>query len=871
MWHCIRSLVTSLVRRRSIELDLDEELRDHVERDIAWRIRNGDSPANARRAALAELGGIERTKEDVRDVRGITVIENLTRDLRFAFRRTRRNPWYSTVVVLTIGIGIGAATAVFSAVDGVLLKPLPFPSPDRLMTLWQTRPAEGVYRDDFAPATFLEIRERSKSFSRVAGGNPYGVRMSSPGITEHIEAWEVSDGMFELLQIAPYLGRTFRPGDFVSGSDPVILLDYGFWQRRFGGDASMIGSAITIDSRRVTVVGVMPRGFGLPEPTNIWMPWVLNDDQRADRFSSYIRVYGRLADGTPREQADAELRTIASQLAREYPRSNAGVGFAVLGLGDYLIGARRSLLWTLLGAAGILVLVTLANVAALHLTRLVRQRRETRVRAALGASRSQLVRPMVAEALVLGGGGGMVGVALGWAGVRFLHALGPHDLPRLDEITLDWRATVVAAVLALAATATISLLATRRVSRDRLAAHAMAGSKLALRTRRAAVAAQLALGLVLLIGTSLLVRSFIGVLSAERGYRTDNLLSFSSWVYDEYPDGAQRLNYVRAALDRLAALPGVQAASMGSALPLADAITGEMADIIPEGSSAASGEERLARGIVVWPDWFETLGIALRRGRYLDLTDDGRGELVVVINEAFAARFFPGQDPLGRSVSVGLMGRARPRRIVGVVADTRHARLDAAPDPAVYIPWPQMPLASLTFIMRTELAPEDLAATVTRTMYDLDSRVGVARVSSLQALVDQRLRERRFMMILLAAFALAAVVVAAVGVFGIMTQSVLERSREIGVRMALGAAPRRILSEFLTEAGAMTAVAVLAGLVIASLATRVLTRFLYSVAALDAPAIGVAVLLLAVLALLAALLPSLRASRTNPARVLQEQ
>jgi putative ABC transport system permease protein len=870
MWHRIASLFTSLVRRSTVERELDEELRDHVERDVAARMGRGMSPGEARRAALAELGGVEGAKDGVRDARGITTLENFGRDVRFAFRRAGRSPWYTGIVVLTLGLGIGAATAVFSAVDGVLLKPLPFPAPDQLVTVWQTKPADGIERDDFAPGTFIDLQARARSFSHLAAANPFGVELSAAGLTEHIEAWQVSEGFLDLLGVRPHIGRTFQPQDFRIGGEPVILLDHGFWQRRYGGDPGIVGRQVVTDGRSVTVVGVLPPGFALPEPTNIWMPWTWTDDQRADRFATYIKVYGRLRDDATVEQAQTEVRGIADRLAREYPRSNAGVGFSLVRLDDFVIGSRRPLLWTLLGAAAILVLVTLANVGALHLTRLVRQRRETQVRAALGASRGQLARPLLAEALVLGAGGGMAGLALGWLGVRTLHALAPQDLPRLNEIALDWRAGFATALLALAASATIGLLGLARTSRERIATHQVAGSRLALRTRRAAVAAQLALGLVLLIGTSLLVRSFVMVMSSERGYRTDHLLSFSTWVYDEYSDGAKRLAFVTSVMERLAALPGVASASMGSALPLADGITGEEAAVVPDGVASDNAEERRARGVVVWPSYFQTLGIALRSGRGLALADDGRGEPVVVVNETFAARYFPGQDPVGRMIGIGLMGRTIPRRVVGVVADTRHARLDAPADPAVYIPWPQQPLASLTFIMRTSVEPGTLVPAVSKAMYEIDPGVGLGRMATLDALVELRLRERRFMLVLLATFAVTAVMVAAVGVFGVMTQSVIERSREIGVRMALGARPGRILSEFLSEAGVMTAIAVVAGLGLAVVATRALTRFLYSVAALDALSIVAAVGVLLALALLAAMLPSLRAARTNPARVLQE-
>lgn len=870
MLNRLRNLARSLFTRSDVERDLDDEIRDHLDRDIAERVRHGIPPREARRQALADFGGVDQVRERLRDEHGISLAEDLARDARFAGRRLGRNPRYAALVILTLGLGIGAGTSVFSAVDGVLFKPLALDRPDELMTVWQTRPAEGLDRDDFAPGVWLDVRERSRALTSIAAANPFGVNLSTEGSTERMEAWLISEDFLPLLGVKPLLGRNLEPRDFVAGAAPVVVLDHGWWQRRFAGDRAIVGTTLRLDQQSVTVVGIMPRGFELPSKTDIWLPWIVSDDQRQDRFSSYIRVFGRLAPGATIAQARSELDGIAGTLAREYPRSNTGVGLSVVSLEDHIVGSRRPLLFTLLAAAAMLVVVALVNVAALHLTRLDRQRRETAVRAMLGASTAQLARPLVVEAALLAGLGGLIGVVVGWAGLQALHALGPADLPRLADIRFDWRAAGAAALLSAVGAAMLALFPLLRLTSSGGGGRTVAGHRFATRGRRAVVGAQIAIGLVLLVGTSLLARSFMLVLSADRGYRTDNILSFTTWVYDEYPDGAKRLEFVRSVMERLAALPGVQAVAMGSALPMADDITGERADVIPIGTAGLPGEERTARGTVVWPTYFTTLGIPLRSGRYLELNDDGRAAPVVVVNESFVRRYFAGEDPVGRTVRLGLMGRPVERLVVGVVADTRHVRLDAPPEPGVFIPWAQQPLASLTFIVRTGTEPGTLAPAVTKLMYDLDPRVGIARIATLDGLVDQRLRERRFLLVLLAAFALAAVLVAAVGVFGVMSQAAVERRREIAVRMALGAAPRTILREFVAEAGWMTMTGVVAGLATAVVATRAITRFLYQVAPFDMASVAVAVAIVLVLALVAAVLPGWRAAKTNPAGVLQE-
>ena len=870
MWNKLLSLVRSAFRRSEIEREFDDEIRDHLDRDIAERMNRGVSAGEARRQAIADLGGVDKVRETLRDEHGISVLEDLGRDTRFAVRRLRRNPRYAALIILTIALGIGAATAVFSAVDGVLFKPLALKEPEAIVTIWQTKISEGIDRNDFAPGTWLDLRERLHSFSHVAAANPYGVNLTDGATTEHAEAWLVSDDYLPMLGVKPYLGRLLEPRDFGPGAAPVALLDYGFWQRRFGGDPSLVGKSLRVDGYATEVIGIMPRGFELPEATAMWRPWTPDDSQRQDRFSSYIRVVGRLAPGVTLAQAQLELDGAASALEREHPRSNTGIGFGAVSLEDYLIGSRRPLLFTLLGAAGVLLLVSLGNVAALHLTRLSRQRRETALRAMLGARGPQLARPLVAEAGLLAALGGLAGLALGWAGVRVLHALGPADLRRLADIRLDWRAVAVAAGLAVVAALVLGMLPLWRMARESGSTRTVAGHRHAARGRRAIVGAQIALGLVLLIGTSLLARSFLLVLSADRGYRTDHILSFTTWVYDEYPDGAQRLQFVQRMLDRLSAIPGVESAAMGSALPLADAITGEEADVIPPGSAASPGEERSARGTVVWPTYFSTLGMRIRSGRAFALSDDGRGAPSVIVNEAFVRRYFNGENPVGRFVRIGLMGRPIDRLIVGVVGDTRHVRLDADADPAVFIPWSQMPVASLTFIVRTTVDPGTLTPAVTRALFQIDPRVGIARTATLESLLDQRLRERRFLLVLLAAFAFSAVLIGAVGVFGVMSQAAAERGREIAVRMALGAAPRTILGEFFAEAGWMTGAGLVLGLAVAFVATRVLTRFLYQIAPFDPLSIGAAIGIVVLLALLAAFVPGWRAAKTNPARVLQD-
>lgn len=869
----LQSLRDILVRKR-LERDLDDELRDHVERDIAHRVRRGVAPDEARRLALADLGGLGVTRDAVHDVHGLTTWDAAWRDVRLAVRRSVRQPGHSTLTVATLALGIAVVVSVFAVVDGILLRPLPLHDPDGLVTLWQTRTAEGLARGDVAPATFLDWRDRLTTLTHVSAGNPWSVSLHTPGATERVDAWKVSSDFFRLVGAAPALGRAFMPEDFEGAKARVALLDHGFWQQRFGGDTAVVGSVVQLDDARVTIVGIMPRSFALPERTSLWLPWVPDEAERADRFGTYLRIFARRRTGATVLDVEQQLSAVARDLERTYPRAYRGVGTAVVPLDETLVGAHRQLLWTLLGAAGVLLLVALSNVAALQLTRVARQRRETAIRTALGAGRAGIARPLALESMLLASLGAAAGLALGWCALRILHATAPVDLPRLDEVAVNARVVMLTGALAVVAWATLSLIAVGRATAPSfasLASRAVAGSALARRGRQLAVGAQLALSLVLLIGTSLLVRSFARVLAADRGYDTRQLLSFTVWVYEEYPQAAGRVAFARTVLERLEAFPGVQDAALGSALPLADQVTGEQADIVMEGTAVAPGEEPQARALAVWPSYFQVLGIDGLAGRLFDARDASGGEAVVVVNETFVRRFSPDRDPVGRTVAVGLMGRATPRRIIGVVRDTRHVRLDVAPDAAVYIPWLQQPIAAMSFIVRTSAPPASLAPAVTRLMYELDSRLGVGNLATMDALLERRLRERTFLLSLLSAFAAGAILLSAIGVFGVMSQSVVERRREIGVRLALGASPRSIARELMVEAGRLGAAGLVVGALLAVAGTRTITGFLYEVAPFDAVALTGAVCVLLLATVLATLAPVRRAVATDPALVLQSE
>jgi putative ABC transport system permease protein len=884
------NVLRSILGRDRLEADLSEELRDHLERETELHRSRGLSDPEARRAALLAFGGVERVRDEVRDARGLTPIDDLRRDVRLAVRRLQRNRAYSALVVTTVALGMGAAGVIFSAVDGVLLKPLPYADPERLVTVWQTTTSVAASQNDLAVATFLDLEEQAQTLAALAAANPSGAAFRNDDVTEQLEAWTVTENFFAVVGAAPLLGRSFRSEDFealagqaapdgtksgdsAGASRPanVVLLDYGFWQRQFAGRPDAVDQTLVLNGAPHTVIGVMPRGFRLPERTDVWLPNVWTDAQRLDRFASYIRVFGRLRPQTAAAVAQAEMDALGARLAAAWPRSNSGVGFRVVPLADHLLGRFRGLLFVLLGAVSVLMLVTVVNVGALQTVRLAGRRAETAMLTALGARWRDLARPVVVETLVLVGAGAAAGLALATWGARALRALAPADLPGIEEVSVDWRTTMAILVLALVCAVAVALVSVRRGLVPLTASRRPAtATRAVLGLRRLAVGVQLALALVLLVGTSLLVRSFLIVMAEDRGYETTNVLTFSSWVSTEYPNRDARLAFVERVTDALSAVPGVAKVGVGSALPLAEAITGEEADIVVEGQVVAAGQEPQARATVVTPDYFPALGVRLTRGRLIDATDSATGRPVVVVTEAFARQFLAGRDPLGRQVAVGLMGRAISRTVVGVVNDVRHVGLDRPVEPGVFIPYAQQPIGSLTFIIRTNVDPAGLARPVAQAMGVIDPRIAVARVSSMDTLLQASLRLRTFLVTLLALFAGVAVLIAVVGVYGVMSQSVAEREREIAVRMAIGATRVGVVGEFLTEAGWMTGAGVLTGLVASAAATRAISGFLYGVAPLDPMSVGQAVALVVLLSSAASLGPAWRATSVEPRRVLQD-
>jgi putative ABC transport system permease protein len=798
-------------------------------------------------------------------------------DLRYTLRQLRNSPGFAVVAALTLALGVGATTAIFGAVDGVLFKPLPYADADRLMTLWEYDRRAGT-RDDVSTANFLDWQARTRSFAAMALVEPYSASYRDPGEPGQVilRIWRVTAEFFRLVGTRPLLGRTFLPEEFTPGRERVLVISHGFWQRRFGGDASVVGRVVDIDGRPATVVGVMPPGFRLPLEREVWAPLVIPANVGEGRGMRFLQVVARLAAGVTPERAQAELDAVAVQLRREYPVANQDMGIQLIPLRDQLVGPVRPLLLTLLGAVGFVLLIACANVANLMLARAVKREREFAVRAALGAGRVQVARQLVTESLAVAVAGGVAGVLVAVWGVGAIRALTPADLPRAEDIGISWRvlgfalgASLLTALLFGVAPATRAMGADPH---DALRGGARAGTGTGRRRlRRAIVVVEISLALVLLVGAGLLVRSFVTLLDVDRGYHTDGVAAATVHIW-QYPEG-RRVAFAREVIERVAALPGVRSAAVTSALPLADNVGATEARFAVEGRPPArAGEEPRARASVVTPGYFATLGIPLRRGRLLAATDDSSAAPVVVVSETLARQQWPGEDPIGKRMTVDF-SRVRPatREVVGVVSDVRHTGLDEPPRPALYMPHAQLRTGALIFTARTSGDPAALLPALRKAIWASDPSESIYESATLEGLLHDSLRPRRFTLVLLVAFSLTALALAAVGIYGLMSHVATERARELGVRVALGARVRDVLTLVLGEGLWLAALGVVIGLASAAALTRVLRGMLFGVEPLDAMTfVGVAALVL-LFALLASLVPARRSARVEPIVALRDE
>jgi len=796
---------------------------------------------------------------------------NLPQDLRYGIRSLIKNPGFALIAVGTLALGIGANTAIFSVVNGVLLRPLPYKDVDRIMTVWEDNIKSGKKEDGASPANFLDWRDQNQVFEQLATAEPYGHTLTGSNDPERFRSWLVSEGFFEILGVNPLYGRTFRPEENQAGNSRVIVMGETLWRQRFGADPKLVGQSLLLNGQPHEVIGIMPAACQFPAGRVMWAPLVLRQSYQQDRGSAYFKVIGRLKPGVTREQAQQEMTAIQSRLAEQYPQDNKERGARVIPLAEQLKAEARPALLLLLGAAGFVLLIACANVANLLLARGASRQKEFAIRAALGAVRARLVRQLITESVCLAVLGGAGGVLMAWWGVDTVLAFSPGNLPRQTEIGFDGRVLVFALAVSVLTALIFGLAPALQFSKPDLQEVLKEGGRGAgdgfgrHRLRNVLVVSEIALALTLLIGAGLLVRSFVRLLQVDPGFATRKAISLEVHVWGSSRTPQQRAAFFEQTLDRIAALPGVEAAGAVSALPFHENSIDINGTFTIEGKPLPSpGQEPSAYLTSVTADYFATLGIPLRRGRFFTSFDRDGAQPVVLISETAARRFWPDEDPVGKKINLDFVGDSKVREIIGVVGDVRHEGLDSDPRTEVFMPHLQASYGSMTYVVRTTSQPSVSLQAIKNEIWAVNKNLPFSSISTIDELVSRSLGERRFNLILLGAFAGIALTLAGIGIYGLISFSTSRRTHEIGVRIALGAQTRDIMTAVLKEGMLLTTAGLALGLIASIALTRLLSSLLFGITATD-PLTFIAIsLVLAGVALVACFVPARRATRVDP-------
>jgi predicted permease len=706
----------SLVRRRRVERELDEELQYHLERQIEENVAAGMSSEEARYAALRAMGGIEQHKEACRDTRRVRLIEDVAQDVRFGLRTMLKNPGFTVVAVITLALGIGANTAIFSVVNAVLLRPLDYEDPDRLVMVYENNWQKGWTRFAVAPGNFATWREQNQVFEQIAAFTGSSFALVGKGDPEQLQGTRVSANLFALLGAKPALGRAFLPEEDQPGGERVVVVSHRLWQRRFAADPGLVGKPLTLNGQSYTVVGVMPAGFLFPNPrTELWVPVAFSADDLGNRGGHSVVAIARLKPGVTVEQAQTEMNAIAARLEEQYPETNAAWGVWVTLLGEQVVGDVRPALLALVCAVAFVLLIACANVANLLLARAAARRKDVAVRAALGASRSRLVRQLLTESILLSLLGGSFGILLAAWGVGALVSLGPTNIPRLSQVEIDGRVLAFAFLISLATGIIFGLVPALQASQTDLSESLKEGGRSSSagvgsqRLRRLLVVAEVALSLVLLVGAGLMIKSFVRLSEVDTGFDSQNVLTAEiALPQSRYDDSQQQAAFFRQVLARIEALPGVE--SVGAATPLP--FTGDsLYSFIIEGHPTDNVPS--ANYYAVSSDYFGTMGIPLLKGRFFTEADTAESPGVAIINETMARRYFPDEDPIGKRMNI-TNGPPLLREIVGVVGDVKQYGLDTTSPAQMYEPYLQRPSPGMTLVVRAASEPAGLTNAVRR-------------------------------------------------------------------------------------------------------------------------------------------------------------
>jgi len=869
----VKSLRRNLFNKEDVDHELNEEIRAHLDLLTETKIKQGLSPEDARRAALVELGGVEQIKESVREVRHGRLLEDLAQDARYAVRSLRKHPGFTFVAVLTLALGIGANTAIFSVINAVLLRPLPYANADRLVLLTETvseRPIGVSYPN------FVDWRNQSTTFENIAAvRHRDSFNLTGAGESERLQGRLVSANFLSTLGVNPIAGRDFVAEDDRPGAAPTVILSHALWQRRFGGDQKIIGSQLTLNRQSFTVIGITPAEFQYGPDADVTVPI----SSQAERYAARgrdpgIETVARIKPGVSVEAANAELNTIAARLEQQYPESNNGHRVRLDSLREATVGDIRPTLLTLLGAVGLVLLIACANVANLLLARSTRRQKEIAIRTALGAGRRRILRQLFTESVLLAIAAGVAGLILALVGTSLLCSYLPEDIPRIREITTDAPVLVFTLAASLLTGVLFGLAPALQTSKPALTETLKEGERNSSpghnRTGKILVVTEVALTLVLLIGAGLLVKSFWRLMQVDPGFNPENLLAMQIAVNANPDEGPRVANFLDQLQQRVRQTPGVQSVAISNGLPFESA--NQPAFVIEGQAPAEPGKEPNGILYIVSPDYLETLQITVMRGRTFSAHDTPGTTPVALIDEVFARQYFPNQDPLGKRLRQA-GSNTEYREIVGIVRHVEHTNLEgrSAERGEIYTAFNQIPVDRLprfvrrvNLLARTTVDPLSLAQSVRGQIAALDKDQAVFNVRTMEQALSRSVAARRFSMILLSEFATLALILAAVGIYGVISYSVAQRTREVGIRMALGAQTTDVLRLIVRDGLKLVVIGVLVGLAGAFMLSRLLTTLLFGVTPTDTLTYATVALVLVGVALAACYIPARRAAKVDP-------
>ena len=879
----------NLFSRGAVERDLDEELRSYVDLLTDEKIKAGMTPDAARRAARLEAGGVEQIKEEVRDVRSGELVENTLRDLKYGWRQLRRSPAFATLAVLTIALGIGANSAIFSVINGVVRKPLAYPDADRLMFI--TSQFRNMKFDRFwvSAPEYLEFRERNKAFQSIAAYSTGAMNVSEGDQPERVNAVFMTASMFQVLGVQPYRGQVFRDEHDLPNADPVVLMSYELWQRGFGGDDAVVGKRIQIQGRPRTVLGIMPPGFDLHDArAQLWVPAGLNPDRTRGRGSHFLYLVGRLNPGVTPEQANADLlnqlRTW-DQVSQMHTPNDSTHKMGMIPLQADVVGNIKKALWVLQGAVLLVLFIACANVANLLLARAETRHKEFAVRTALGAGRGRILRQFMAEGIVLSVVGGVLGLGLAFWGLKALLAANPQSIPRSAEISLDPVVLAFTFVVAVGTGLIFGLAPLLHVNEGTVIQAIKEGGVRSTtnvgrtRIRSGLVVAEVALAVMLVIGAGLLIRSFSNLTSVDAGFSVEDRVTFGLVMPQAaYPDSQKRVAFHQELQRKLEAIPGVQKVGAMQGLPPFRQLNANDVDFEHYVYTPGSDDpiENVDYYQYVTKDYFDAMGISLKDGRVFN-EGDAAGAPVVVVNEALVKRFYKEKDgsPIGRRLDPFFTNNGTDFTIIGVVKDVKQGGLENPAGTELYFFYDQLPRLAgfapgqMNVVVKSTRPIEALAPAIRRAVREMDPGLPIVQMRTMEEVVGAAVTRQRFLSLLLGIFAVVALTLAAIGTYGILSYMVTERQREIGIRMALGAGQGQVVGLVLGQGLGIAGVGILLGVGGAFALSRVTATLLYGVSPSDPLTYGTVAVIIALVATAACIVPTRRATRVDPLEAIR--